>query len=84
MMYNIHIMINEVYTYRNFTVKVLSITLNTKEERFVTYLRDGKEKKMRLSEFKRIFTKVEAAPKVEIQKPQIDWTEAFEPELGES
>ena len=77
-------MINEIYTYNNSTVKVLNVTLNTKEEKIVTYLRDGKEKKMRLSEFKRIFTKVEAAPKVEVQKPKFDWTEAFEPELKES
>ena len=77
-------MINEIYTYNNSTVKVLNVTLNTKEEKIVTYLRDGKEKKMRLSEFKRISIKVEPEPKIEVQKPKIDWTEAFEPELGES
>ena len=77
-------MINEIYTYNNSTVKVLNVTLNTKEEKIVTYLRDGKEKKMRLSEFKRIFIKVEPEPKVEVQKPKIDWTEAFEPQLKES
>lgn len=77
-------MINEIYAYNNSTVRVLNITLNTKEERIVTYVRDGKEKKMRLSAFKRIFIKVEPEPKIEAQKPKIDWTEAFEPELGES
>lgn len=77
-------MINEIYVCNNSLAKVLDVTLNTKDVRLVTYLREGKTKKMRLDQFKRIFTKIEPEIQLEIQKPKIDWTEAFEPELEES
>lgn len=77
-------MINDTYSHNGSLAKVLDVTLNTKEQRLVTYLRAGKIKKMRLDQFKRIFTKVQSEPQPEVQKPKINWTEAFEPELGES